>query len=65
KLTIKGKSQTVVVPATITSQAATQTFDCALPVKRSQFDVGTVQWKDTSLVADEVAIQFHLVASKQ
>jgi polyisoprenoid-binding protein YceI len=65
KLTIKGKSQTVVVPVTITSQGTTQTFDGALPIKRSQFDVGTGEWKDTSVVADEVVIKFHLVASKK
>jgi polyisoprenoid-binding protein YceI len=65
KLTIKGKSQTVVVPVTIASQGATQTFDGALPIKRTQFDVGTGEWKDTSVVADEVVIKFHLVASKK
>ncbi|WP_116121922.1 YceI family protein [Paraburkholderia sp. BL6669N2] len=65
KLTIKGKSQTVVVPVTIASQGTTQTFDGALPIKRSQFDVGTGEWKDTSVVADEVVIKFHIVASKK
>uniref|UniRef100_E1TDU5 YceI family protein n=1 Tax=Burkholderia sp. (strain CCGE1003) TaxID=640512 RepID=E1TDU5_BURSG len=64
KLTIKGKSQTVVVPVTIASQGSTQTFDGSLPIRRSQFDVGTGEWKDTSVVADEVVIKFHLVASK-
>ncbi|MCC8394653.1 YceI family protein [Paraburkholderia sp. MMS20-SJTR3] len=65
KLTIKGKSQTVVVPVTIASQGATQTFDGALPIKRTQFDVGTGEWKDTSVVADEVVIKFHLVSAKK
>jgi polyisoprenoid-binding protein YceI len=65
KLTIKGKSQTVVVPVVIASQGNTQTFDGSLPIKRSQFDVGTGEWKDTSVVADEVVIKFHLVASKK
>ena len=65
KLTIKGKSQNVVVPVTVTSQGATQTFDGSLPIKRTQFDVGTGEWKDTSVVADEVVIKFHLVATKK
>jgi polyisoprenoid-binding protein YceI len=65
KLTIKGKSQTVVVPVTIAGQGAAQTFDGSLPIKRSQFDVGTGEWKDTSVVADEVLIKFHLVASRK
>ena len=65
KLTIKGKSQTVVVPVSIATEGTTQTFDGSLPIKRSQFDVGTGEWKDTSVVADEVVIKFHIVASKK
>jgi polyisoprenoid-binding protein YceI len=64
KLTIKGKSQNVTVPVSVTSQGATQTFDGSLPIKRTQFDVGSGEWKDTSVVADEVVIKFHLVAAK-
>ncbi|PCE25631.1 polyisoprenoid-binding protein [Paraburkholderia acidicola] len=63
KLTIKGKSQTVVVPVTVTQQGTTQTFDGSLPIKRSQFDIGTGEWKDTSVVADAVTIKFHIVAA--
>jgi polyisoprenoid-binding protein YceI len=65
KLTIKGKSQNVTVPVTVTSQGAMQTFDGSLPIKRTQFDVGSGEWKDTSVVADEVVIKFHLVATKK
>lgn len=63
KLTIKGKSQTVSVPVTVAQQGATQTFDGSVPIKRSQFDIGTGEWKDTSVVADEVVIKFHIVAA--
>jgi polyisoprenoid-binding protein YceI len=65
KLTIKGKSQNVTVPVTVTSQGTTQTFDGSLPIKRTQFDVGTGEWRDTSVVADEVVIKFHLVDVKK
>jgi polyisoprenoid-binding protein YceI len=65
KLTIKGKSQTVTVPVTVTEQGATQVFDGALPIKRTQYDVGTGEWKDTSVVADDVTIKFHIVAAKK
>ncbi len=64
KLTIKGKSENVTVPVTVTQSGATQTFDGVLPIKRSAFNVGTGEWKDTSVVADEVQIKFHLVATK-
>ncbi len=40
------------------------TFDGVLPIKRSTFNIGTGEWKDTSIVADEVQIKFHLVATK-
>jgi len=64
-LTIKGKSETVTVPVTVSQQGATQTFDGSLPIKRSQFDIGTGEWKDTSVVADDVVIKFHIVATKK
>ena len=65
KLTIKGKSENVTLPVTVAQQGATQTFDGALPIKRSQFDIGTGEWKDTSVVADEVMIRFHIVEVKK
>ena len=65
KLTIKGKSQTVTVPVTVAQQGATQSFDGTLPIKRLQFDIGTGEWKDTSVVADDVSIKFHLVSAKR
>ena len=65
KLTIKGKSQNVVVPVTVTRQGAGQAFDGSLTIKRSQFDIGTGEWKDTSVVADDVIIKFHIVAARK
>ena len=65
KITIKGKSQTMTVPVTVTQQGATETFDGSLPIKRTQFDVGTGEWKDTSIVSDDVVIKFHIVAAKK
>lgn len=64
RMTIKGKTQTLTVPMTITQAGTTQTFDGVLPVKRSTFGVGTGEWKDTSVVADDVQIKFHFVATK-
>jgi len=64
KLTVKGKTETLTVPVTVTQNGATQAFDGVLPIKRSAFNVGTGEWKDTSIVADEVQIKFHIVAAK-
>ncbi|AOK54261.1 YceI family protein [Burkholderia stagnalis] len=64
KLTIKGKAETITVPVTVTQSGATQTFDGVLPIKRSAYNIGTGEWKDTSVVADEVQIKFHIVSAK-
>jgi polyisoprenoid-binding protein YceI len=63
-LTIKGKTVPVTVPMTVTPAGAKQVFDGEVDIKRSTFNVGTGEWKDTSVVADEVQIKFHIVAAK-
>ncbi len=64
-LTIKGHTETVVVPVVLSQQGATQTFDGTLPIKRLAFNIGTGEWKDTSTVADEVLIKFHIVVVRK
>jgi polyisoprenoid-binding protein YceI len=61
KLTIKGKTVDVVVPATYKQDAGGQVFEGVLPIKRTAFNVGDGEWKDTSVVADDVQIKFHIV----
>lgn len=63
KLTIKGKSSDVVVPVTFKQDGANQVFDGALPIKRLQFNIGQGEWKDTSVVADDVQLKFHIVSA--
>ncbi|CAG2141899.1 YceI family protein [Cupriavidus plantarum] len=65
KLTIKGKTVDVVVPATYRQDAAGQVFDGVLPIKRTAFNIGEGEWKDTSVVADDVQIKFHIVTAKK
>ena len=50
-------------PLTLKQEAGHQVFDGALPIKRLTFNIGDGEWKDTSVVADEVIIKFHVVAS--
>jgi len=64
KLTIKGKTQDVTVPLTYAVQGNTQTFDGVLAIRRLAYGIGANEWKDTSVVADEVDIKFHLVVTK-
>lgn len=60
KLNIKGASQDVVVPVTITQNGATSTATGAFAIKRLAFKIGEQEWADTSMVADEVQVKFKL-----
>jgi polyisoprenoid-binding protein YceI len=64
KLTIKGRTQDVSFPVSIKPEGGKQVFDGQLPIKRLAFNIGEGEWKDTSMVADEVVIKFHVAASQ-
>lgn len=59
-LTIKGNAQKVSVPVTLTQSGATTIAAGTLPLKRLAFKIGDGDWADTSMVADEVTVQFKL-----
>ena len=61
QFTLKGRVQAVSFPVTVKAEGANQVFDGVLTVKRNAFGVGSGDWADTSLVADDVAIKFHIV----
>lgn len=60
QLTLKGRVQAVSFPVTVKAEGANQVFDGVLNVKRNAFGVGAGDLADTSLVADDVAIKFHI-----
>ncbi|MGV7210919.1 YceI family protein [Oxalobacteraceae bacterium A2-2] len=62
KLTIKGKASDVSFPVTVKADGGKQVFDGVLPIKRLTYNIGEGEWKDTSMVADDVTIKFHVVA---
>ncbi|MBY0239021.1 MAG: YceI family protein [Burkholderiaceae bacterium] len=64
KLTIKGKAADVSFPLNVKADGKNQIFDGALPIKRLAFSIGEGEWKDTSMVADEVTIKFHVVTAQ-
>jgi polyisoprenoid-binding protein YceI len=64
KLTIKGKTADVSFPLTVKADGKNQVFDGVLPIKRLTYNIGEGEWKDTSMVADDVAIKFHVVAAQ-
>ena len=59
-LTIKGNAQKVSLPVTLAQSGATTTATGTLPLKRLAFKIGDGDWADTSMVADEVNVQFKL-----
>ncbi len=64
RLTIRGKTQDVIVPVSVTEQAHVRVLDGSLPIHRRRFGIGQGTGIDTEGVADEVVIRFHLVVAK-
>lgn len=62
-LTMKGKSAKVSFPLTVKADGAKHVFEGQLPIKRLAFNIGEGEWKDTSMVADEVVIKFRVTAA--
>lgn len=56
QLTIKGRAREVTVPVTLNGAIASGSF----AIKRLAFDIGSGDWADTSMVADEVQVRFKL-----
>ncbi|MBA3995584.1 MAG: polyisoprenoid-binding protein [Candidatus Accumulibacter sp.] len=63
KLTIKGKTQDVKAPFTFRQDGGNGIFDGYFTLKRLDFAIGDGAWSDTSAVANEVQIKFHVVAA--
>jgi len=62
KLTIKGKTADVTFPVTVKKEGSATLLEGSLPIKRLAFNIGEGEWKDTSIVADEVVIRFRVLA---
>ena len=63
-LTIKGQAAKVSFPLTVRAEGGKQLFEGALPIRRLAYNIGDGEWKDTSMVADEVVIRFRVLAGK-
>lgn len=62
-LLIKGASQAVVVPVTVSQTGATSTATGSFVIKRLDFKIGDGEWADTSVVANDVQVKFKLALS--
>ena len=61
KLIIKGLSQDIVVPVSLTQTGGLTTAVGAFALKRLGFKIGDNEWSDTSMVADDVQVKFKFV----
>jgi len=60
RLSIKGSTHSVVVPVQLAQAGATSTATGAFTIQRLAFQVGDGDWKDTSLLANDVQVRFRL-----
>jgi polyisoprenoid-binding protein YceI len=60
KLAIKGTTQNVVVPVALAQAGGNTTATGAFTIKRLDFKIGEGDWKDTSMVANDVQVKFKL-----
>jgi len=63
KLTIKGKTRDVVVPATFTAQGGTGVFAGQFVIRRGDFSIGAGAWSAFDIVANDVTVKFRLAAT--
>lgn len=61
KMTIKGKTMEMRAPFTLSEDKGLLNIDGVFTLKRLDFGIGSGLWSDTSVVADEVQIKFHVV----
>ena len=61
KLTIKGGVRDLVVPVAVAQSTAGTTATGAFAIKRLDFGIGDGEWKDTTMVSNEVQVKFKLL----
>lgn len=65
KLSIKGRTQDVVVPATFTAQGNTGIFEGSFTIRRADFAIGEGSWAKFDIVANDVQIKFRITATSK
>lgn len=62
-LTLRDKSKPVTLEVKFAESGGSGTLDVSTTLKRLDFDVGSGEWKDTSVIANDVPVTAHLVLS--
>ena len=63
ELSIKGKTQPVVVPATFTAQGNSGVFEGSFTLRRADFSIGEGSWAKFDIVANDVVVKFRITAN--
>jgi polyisoprenoid-binding protein YceI len=63
KLTIKGQTREVVVPATFTAQGKAGVFDGSFVIRRGDFNIGEGAWAKFDIVANDIQIKFRITST--
>ena len=63
KLSIKGQTQDVVIPATFSAQGNSAVFDGTFTIRRGDFAIGEGSWAKFDIVANDIQIKFHIAAN--
>jgi polyisoprenoid-binding protein YceI len=63
KLSIKGKSKPIAAIVQLAQKGDTTTVEGNFAMKRLDFSIGDGEWKDVSIVADEVVVKIKLALS--
>ncbi len=64
-LTIKGATQTIVAPFTLSDAGGARTVEGQFTMKRLQFKIGEGVWSETDTVADEILVRFRFALPPQ
>ncbi len=63
KLTIKSKTQDIVVPVTFTPQGKSGVFDGSFMLRRGDFNIGEGAWSKFDIIANDITVKFRITAS--
>ncbi len=63
RLSIKGKSKDIVVPATFTQQGNSGVFTGGFTIRRGDFAIGEGPWAKFDIVANDVQVKFRITAT--
>lgn len=62
RLTIKGQTREVVVPASLTPQGSAGVFAGSFTIRRGDFSIGEGSWSTFDIVANDIQIRFKITA---